>query len=132
MLSRRHALGVMGMSAVAALSAEAAPPADRTTGWVDAHSHIWTRDLAKYPLINGQGLDDLKPGSFTAEELLELAGRNGVTRIVLIQHRPYHGFDNSYVTDSIAKFPGAFSGVACIESNQAQPDPMVSGRYFLP
>ncbi len=90
----------------------------KPAGWIDAHSHIWTRDLAKYPLDGKQTVDDLKPGSFTAEELLELAGKNGVDRVVLIQHKPYHGLDNSYITDSIAKFPGRFSGVACIEADQ--------------
>lgn len=99
-------------------SAAEAKPA----GWIDAHSHIWTRDLAKYPLAGKQTVDDLQPGSFTAEELLELAGKNGVERVVLIQHKPYHGVDNSYITDSIAKFPGRFSGVACIEADQAHPE----------
>jgi predicted TIM-barrel fold metal-dependent hydrolase len=78
--------------------------------------------VAKYPLTGKQTVDDLKPGSFTAEELLELAGRHGVGRVVLIQHRPYHGYDNSYITDSIAKFPSRFSGVACMEANHPHPD----------
>ena len=99
------------------------PAADaKPAGWIDAHSHIWTRDVAKYPLAGTQTVDDLKPGSFTAEELLELAGKNGVGRVVLIQHKPYHGLDNSYITDSIAKFPGRFSGVACIEADQPHPE----------
>ncbi|MCA9109870.1 MAG: amidohydrolase, partial [Planctomycetaceae bacterium] len=59
-------------------------------GHIDAHSHIWTRDIEAYPLANGNTLDDLKPPSFTTEELLELVRPHGVTRIVLIQHRPYH------------------------------------------
>lgn len=91
-------------------------------GDIDAHSHIWTRDLARYPLANGQTVDDLKPASFTAEELLELAGRHGVDRVVLIQHKPYHGVDNSYITDSIARYPGRFSGVACIDAEAANPE----------
>ncbi len=94
----------------------------KPAGWIDAHSHIWTRDVAKYPLAGKQTVDDLQPGSFTAEELLELAGKNGVGRVVLIQHKPYHGLDNSYITDSIAKFPGRFSGVACIEADQPHPE----------
>ena len=94
----------------------------KSPGWIDAHSHIWTRDVAKYPLAGKQTVDDLKPGSFTAEELLDLAGKNGIGRVVLIQHKPYHGLDNSYITDSIAKFPGRFSGVACIEADQPHPE----------
>lgn len=103
----------------------------KPTGYIDAHSHIWTRDLAKYPLSGKQTVDDLKPGSFTAEELLELAGKNGVGRVVLIQHRPYHGHDNSYITDSIAKFPGRFSGVACIEADQAHPETEMDRLFKL-
>lgn len=100
-------------------------------GWIDAHSHIWTRDLANYPLDGKQTVDDLKPGSFTAEELLELAGKNGVDRVVLIQHKPYHGLDNSYITDSIAKFPGRFSGVACIDADQLCLEPDMNGLFQL-
>ncbi len=104
------------------LAATASAVDAKPEGWIDAHSHIWTRDLAKYPLDGKQTIDDLKPDSFTAEELLELAGQNGVGRVVLIQHKPYHGLNNSYITDSIAKFPGRFSGVACIEADQPQPE----------
>ncbi|RLS59378.1 MAG: amidohydrolase [Planctomycetota bacterium] len=121
MLNRRQALGVIGMSA-AALAGGIGEAANPASGWVDAHSHIWTRDLTRYPLANGQGLDDLKPASFTAEELIQLAGAHGVTRVVLIQHKPYHGLDNHYITDSIAQFPGVFSGVACIEADHAHPE----------
>ena len=105
-----------------ALASTTSAAEHKPTGWIDAHSHIWTRDLAKYPLAGKQTVDDLQPGSFTAEELLELAGKNGVGRVVLIQHKPYHGLDNSYITDSIAKFPGKFSGVACLEADQPQPE----------
>src|SRR5262245_14842671 len=91
-------------------------------GDIDAHSHIWTRDVEHYPLAKGQTLDDLKPASFTAEELLALARPLGVGRVVLIQHKPYHGLDNSYITDSIAKYPGVFSAVACIDAEGASPD----------
>jgi L-fuconolactonase len=92
--------------------------ADDTTlrdGYIDAHSHIWTRDVEAYPLAEGNTVNDLAPPSFTAEELIAAAGKLGITRVVLIQHRPYHGTDNSYITDSIAKFPGVFSAVACID-----------------
>lgn len=112
----------------AATSVLAAEP---QASWIDSHSHIWTRDLAKYPLAGKQTLDDLKPASFTAEELLDLAGRNGVGRVVLIQHKPYHGLDNSYITDSIAKYPGRFSGVACIEAEKPQPEPEMDRLFKL-
>lgn len=100
--------------------AKAADP--KPDGDIDAHSHIWTRDVEHYPLAKGQTLDDLAPSSFTTEELLTLARSLGVGRVVLIQHKPYHGLDNSYITDSIARFPGVFSAVACIDAEGAHPD----------
>lgn len=96
--------------------------ADKTPeGDIDAHSHIWTRDIERYPLARGQMLDDLAPSSFTTEELLSLVRPLGVGRVVLIQHKPYHGLDNSYITDAIAEHPGVFSAVACIDAEG--PDP---------
>jgi predicted TIM-barrel fold metal-dependent hydrolase len=89
------------------------------SGHIDAHSHIWTRDVERYPLASSQTLADLNPPSFTAEELLETCRPVGVTRVVLIQHKPYHGVDNSYIRDTIAKYPGVFSAVACIELDDA-------------
>ena len=100
----------MGMGAIVQ-----ADDAEDAAGYIDAHSHIWTRDVKTYPLANGNTVDDLAPPSFTAEELIAAAEAVGVTQVVLIQHRPYHGTDNSYITDSIAQFPGRFSAVACID-----------------
>jgi predicted TIM-barrel fold metal-dependent hydrolase len=90
-------------------------------GWIDAHSHIWTRDLAQYPLAAGQSANDLKPPSFTAEGLLALVRPLGVSRVVLIQHRPYHGVDNRYLEDAIREYPGVFGGVACIDASAPHP-----------
>lgn len=100
--------------------AEDNPPAT-TRGIIDAHSHIWTRDITKYPLANGNTLEDLKPPSFTAEELLAVARPLGVSRVVLIQHGPYHGFDNRYITDTIARYPDVFRGVAVVDSRSPNP-----------
>lgn len=91
-------------------------------GDIDAHSHIWTRDIEKYPLAPGQTLDDLAPSSFTTEELLALVRPLGVGRVVLIQHKPYHGLDNSYITDAIAQHRGVFSAVACIDAEGPHPE----------
>lgn len=122
-LSRRDFLqtGLAGTAALA-LGATELTGADVKAGWIDAHSHIWTTDLDKFPLANGQTRADLKPESFTAEELLELAGKSGVTCVVLIQHKPYHGVDNSYITSAIARFPGRFGAVACIDADAAHPE----------
>lgn len=89
--------------------------------YIDAHSHIWTRDIKKYPLAEGKTLEDMKPASFTAEELLKLAGKHNVGKVVLIQHHPLHGWDNSYIVDSVKRYPGNFRAVGMI--NYAEPNP---------
>jgi predicted TIM-barrel fold metal-dependent hydrolase len=96
----------------------AAPLAGAGRGWIDAHVHVWTPDLARYPLGAGFTRERMKPPSFTPEELLAEARPCGVERIVLIQ-MSFYRFDNSYMLDTMARFPGVFSGVAVIDENDA-------------
>src|SRR5262245_13735378 len=63
--------------------------------YIDAHAHVWSPDVARWPLTKGQTKADLKPESFTPEELFKLAEPEGVGRVVLIQHSVYHLFDNT-------------------------------------
>lgn len=102
---------------------EAAEPAatKRTfTGAIDAHVHVWTPDVEKYPLAAGFKVEDMKPPSFTPEELLALARPCGVERIVLIQ-MSFYRFDNRYMLDTMRRFPGVFSGVAIVDSSAERP-----------
>jgi predicted TIM-barrel fold metal-dependent hydrolase len=98
--------------------------------WVDAHSHIWTRDVEKFPLANGSTVDDLAPPSFTAEELLDVAHKNGVGRVVLIQHHRYHGWDNSYLIDAALRYPDAFRVVGMVDN--LAPDAAKTMEKLLP
>lgn len=98
----------------------AAEPQD--PGDIDCHSHVWTPDVHSYPLAPGQSVADLAPRSFTPEELLAVSVPLGVKRVVLIQHTIYHAYDNTYITDVIRKFPGTFSGVACVDPSTPHPD----------
>ncbi|HCO24177.1 MAG: amidohydrolase [Gimesia sp.] len=90
--------------------------------YIDAHSHVWTPDVKKYPLAPGYQVSDMVPPSFTAEELQAEMMPVGVNRVVLIQ-MSFYGFDNSYMLDSMAKYPGMFSGVAVIDQNGKNPTP---------
>jgi predicted TIM-barrel fold metal-dependent hydrolase len=63
--------------------------------YIDAHSHIWTPDVAHYPLAAGFHVDDMQPRSFTAEELLATCRPAGVGRVNLIQ-MSYYEFDKSF------------------------------------
>jgi predicted TIM-barrel fold metal-dependent hydrolase len=112
-ISGSTALGVLGLSA-ARKRAQSADGSSERKGYIDAHSHVWTPDTKTYPLDERYELSAMQPPSFTAEQLLRLAGESGVDRVVLIQ-MSFYGFDNSYMLDSIAKHPGRFSGVAVID-----------------
>ncbi|WP_197442589.1 amidohydrolase family protein [Lignipirellula cremea] len=132
-MSRRDMLAAAaGAAALAASTATSARAKEEPTfpGWIDAHSHIWTRDVAHYPLAKGQTVDDLAPPSFTAEELLKTAAPEGVDRAVLIAHHTYYAWDNRYMTDAAKKHPGRFRVVGMIDDTG--PDPAAQMRELLP
>lgn len=83
-------------------------------GYIDAHAHVWSDDLAKYPLGPWATPAAMKPPTFTDDELLAIAKPHGIDRVVLIQHAPLHGYDNSYILDCARKRPGTYSVVAMI------------------
>ena len=85
---------------------------------IDAHSHIWTRNIEQFPLAQGKTLDDLDPPSFNYEELIALSQPLGVSKIVLIQHGSYHGFDNSYMLHATRRYPEVFRVVAGIDDRR--------------
>ena len=89
-------------------------------GDIDAHVHVWTPDVAKYPLAPGFEVAQMKPPSFTPEELFAHTRPNGVGRIVLIQ-MSYYRYDNRYMLDTMERFPGIFSGVAIVDESAADP-----------
>jgi hypothetical protein len=84
-------------------------------GWIDAHSHIWGRNVDRFPLAQGQTLEDLEPASFNDKELLAACQPFGVERVVLIQHHIYHGFDNRYLVDAARRHPDRFRVVGMVD-----------------
>lgn len=132
-VNRREAL----LTGVAAGAAAVAGVVSRTTssvlqaagqtkaepeGWIDAHSHIWTADTSRFKLRDGVKVEDLAPRSFTDEELMAIAGPEGVERVVLIQHYPYHGSDNSYLIDAWTRHPARFRIVGMIDDKRSDTD----------
>lgn len=88
---------------------------------IDSHVHVWTDDLKQYPLADGYTAADMKPARFTPAELLSHCHPCNVERVVLIQ-MSYYGFDNSYMLDTMRRYPGVFSGVAVIDHSAAAPE----------
>ncbi len=97
-------------------------PQEKPSSYIDAHSHIWTRDIKSYPLRDGVTLDDLKPASFTTEELLATAGKVNVSRVVLIAHTIFYGNDNSYMIDAAKQHPDKFRIVGMIDEMKSGVD----------
>ena len=109
-INRRQAIamGAGGLSGCAA-------PGDHRPGHIDAHSHIWTSDIKRFPLAPGKTVKDLQPRSFSPETLIALGKTEGVTRHVLISHGPYHGFNNDYYVYAAKKYPGVFAIVGAMD-----------------
>jgi predicted TIM-barrel fold metal-dependent hydrolase len=94
--------------------------------YIDAHSHIWTPDLAHYPLAEKFTVDDMRPKSFTAEELLAQCRPAGVGRVNLIQ-MSYYAFDNRFMLDMIKLYPDRFVGTAIVDPLGEKPDEAMKG-----
>src|SRR5437870_10595464 len=88
--------------------------------YIDAHVHVWTPDTSHYPLAKGYKKEEMKPASFTPEELFKHCKPAGVDRVNLIQIS-FYGFDNSYMLDMIALHQGTFVGMAVIDALAESP-----------
>lgn len=89
-------------------------------GYIDCHSHVWTPDLAKYPLAPGFKREQMQPPSWTPDELMAHAKPEGVDRVVLIQ-MSFYEWDNSYLLDCLHSDPGRFAAVALVDWTQDEP-----------
>lgn len=90
---------------------------------VDAHVHIWTPDIQRYPLAPRWRTSDMDPPSFTPEELLAQCRPAGVERINLVQMSFYED-DHRYLLDAVARYPRTFSAtglLADVASEDARP-----------
>lgn len=114
----RRLFSAVGSATVASLAAQRPAFAAEADGSIDAHVHVWTPDIESYPLDKAFDRDDMRPSSFTPEELFQHAKPAGVNRIVLIQMN-FYDQDNSYMLDMIAKYPGVFSGVGIVDHQSA-------------
>lgn len=94
-------------------------------GYIDSHVHVWTPDLVHYPLAAGYKKEDMKPASFTPDELFKHSKPAGVDRINLIQ-MSFYGFDNRYMLDMIAQHPDVFVGTAVIDPRGEAPETLMA------
>ena len=89
---------------------------------IDIHPHIISEDTAKYPRspLFGVQSDWSKERPVTPEGLIAAMDEAGVEKAAIVQSSTCYGFDNSYVVDSVAQFPGRFTGVGSVD--MLQPD----------
>ena len=113
-MTRRAAIACGAAAGLAALPSPA-PAAPEDGKSIDAHSHVWTPDTDRFPLVEGRTKQDLVPPSFTDDELMSIARPHGVGRVVLIQHTRYHLFDNTYLSDVVRRHPQRFRAVGMID-----------------
>lgn len=85
-------------------------------GYIDAHVHVWTTDTERYPVADPARRRQVKPASFTPEELFAHSRPSGVSRVVLIQ-MSFYRLDNSYMVDMIKRHPDTFRGVGIVNVN---------------
>jgi L-fuconolactonase len=93
-----------------------------TPHFIDIHPHIISEDTAKYPRspLFGVQSDWSKERPVTPAGLIAAMDEAGVEKAAIVQSSTCYGFDNSYVVDSIAQFPGRFTGVGSVD--MLQPD----------
>ncbi|MDP6056720.1 MAG: amidohydrolase family protein [Dehalococcoidia bacterium] len=84
---------------------------------IDAHPHIYSDDLEKYPTID----DPWQPGEpATAEDLKSKMDDAGVGRAVFIQTSTFYGWDNRYVMNSTRKYSEWATGVITLSPDDPQ------------
>ncbi len=87
------------------------------SGFVDAHPHVISRDVARYPRapLGRKQSDWSQERPVSAEEMLAAMDEAGIERSVLVQASSCYGHDNSYLADSVAAHPQRFSGVFSVD-----------------
>ncbi len=84
---------------------------------VDIHPHIISTDTKRYPLTPLFGIqsDWSKERPASDDELIAAMDAGGVAKAAIVHASTCYGFDNSYVADAVARFPGRCTGVGSID-----------------
>jgi predicted TIM-barrel fold metal-dependent hydrolase len=84
---------------------------------VDIHTHVISPDTARYPLspLGGKQSEWSKTRPVAAEGLIAEMDRAGVAQSAVVHASTAYGFDNSYLADSVGKYPDRFTGVFSID-----------------
>ncbi len=78
--------------------------------FIDTHLHVWSDDADRYPFYEGRGH---KPGG-SVELLNKVMSAAWVEKAVIVQPIGYL-YDNSYVADTLKRFPGKFAAIGLVD-----------------
>jgi predicted TIM-barrel fold metal-dependent hydrolase len=83
----------------------------------DIHPHIISQDTARYPYdpLGGIQSEWSRDRPVSAEQLVKAMDEAGIAKSAIVQASTSYGYDNSYVTDSIAQYPDRFTGVGTVD-----------------
>jgi predicted TIM-barrel fold metal-dependent hydrolase len=85
--------------------------------YVDIHPHIISTDDSRYPRspLFGVQSDWSKERPFSIDRYIAEMDAAGVQQAAIVQASTCYGYDNSYLTDSIAKYPGRLTAVGSVD-----------------
>ncbi len=96
---------------------------------IDTHVHIWAIDPPRYPVgPTAPHWTALPDEPATAELLLADMDANDVAKSVLVQ-TSWSTWDNGYIADSVAAYPGRFIGHGLIDP--LDPDNAATARHWV-
>jgi L-fuconolactonase len=87
---------------------------------VETHCHVVAPDQRKYPRHLAEGFLGAWVRELPTEDLLGSLKEAGIDRAVVVQAYGAYAGDNSYVADSVARYPELLAGVFAIDP--AEPD----------
>jgi predicted TIM-barrel fold metal-dependent hydrolase len=89
--------------------------------YVDIHPHIISNDDSRYPRrpLFGVQSEWSRERPITIDQYIAEMDAAGVQQAAIVQASTCYGYDNSYLTDSIGKYPGRLTAVGTVDLLQA-------------
>jgi predicted TIM-barrel fold metal-dependent hydrolase len=89
--------------------------------FVDIHPHIISADDGQYPRspLFGVQSEWSRERPITIDQYIAEMDAAGVQKAAIVQASTCYGYDNSYLTDSIEKYPGRLTAVGTVDLLQA-------------
>ena len=85
--------------------------------YVDIHPHIISTDDRRYPrnALFGVQSDWSRERPVTIDQYIAEMDAAGVQKAAIVQASTCYGYDNSYLTDSVARYPGRLTAVGSVD-----------------